>query len=197
MDFSKLKNKLLILLCIFVVLFPFALITRVFADYEDLTPTLVNDLSINQNGNFFISNPGRYVGYIQLEKGYKYRLFNNNQTSSLSVAVSSAVPSLNGTYEYLTFLGGQQEYFYIPTNNEYLYIDFSQNVSNTAMTVSREKLTDMGGAVQELASVVGPSAIWDIFDISINYIVIVVLFAFGAFLIFTIIRKISKGKGGV
>lgn len=55
----------------------------------------------------------------------------------------------------------------------------------------------MESSIDGLINNVGIDNIWNIFDISINYIVVVVLVVFGLYIIFRVIRKISRGKEGL
>lgn len=201
MDFSKLKNKLLILLCVFVVLFPFCLVSFSFADTEDPIIDIKNDTTMSQDGT--LKNVTGFTTYfLTIEDGYYYDIL---------LTSSGTTPSDNGirigytnsqdygadVYNYAIVNGS---YHVIINSNDfdYFYFDFGNLAYgvSTSYTINKYKLSNMNNAVDNLVENVGPNAIWSIFDISINYIFIVVLAAFGIFIIGLVIRKITKGKEG-
>lgn len=192
MDFSKLKNKLLILLCVFIVLFPFWCIRGLCADAEEVTFSTVSNLIILNNTNAFTTNTSNSVGYFQLEKGYKYTI-TNNSSNFRALAISSDIPVLNGTYTYLYTLPSEDSYNYVATNNDYLYFDFS---NSTNVVITREKLDSMNSAVGDLVSNVGTNQIWQVFESAIPYISAVAIFVFGFVIITYLYLKLSNGKGG-
>lgn len=190
MDFSKLRNKIYIIFLLFVFLFPFFCITGFCTETEDVEFEVVSNLAMFSSSNYFQANSGYSVGYIELDNNYIYHItFNTDH----AIAYSDNIPAVNiPYYDYSVINSGTTLDLY-PTH-QYIYFDFSRT---TDVTITRTPLTSMNSAVNSLVDNVGVNNLWNIFDSSINYIVIVVLFAFGCFLIFTIIRKISKGKGDV
>lgn len=76
-------------------------------------------------------------------------------------------------------------------SNDYNYLFFN-NVDWGYLT--REKIANMDGAIGDLVSNVGPQQLWSVFESGIDFIGIVVLVAFGLFLIVLLIKKLSKGK---
>lgn len=197
MAYSKIKKILFILLCCFILIFPFWCVRGLCAEVEDVEVSTVNGIAINSNSNVFIeSSSARSVGYVLCDPDYIYYIYcPSDFTSSRNVATSSDVPTLNGTYNYLGEIAPGDTYTFRPTQNQYIYLDWS--IHNGSIVVTRSKVESMNGAVDDLVNNVGIASIWNIFDISINYIVIVVLVAFGLFIIFRIIRKVSKGKEGL
>lgn len=192
MDFSKLKNKLLILLCFFVVIFPFCCVAGLCADTESVTGQKINGVTINSNNNYFTENTNTFVMCFEIQKGYKYT-FTNNAGVSRDIVFSHDLPAVNVTYDFIKSLPNGESYSFIVNDDTYFYISGTSG----SYIVTREKLSSMTGAVSDLVSNVGVDNIWNIFDISINYIVVVVLFVFGCYIIFRIIKKVSRGKEGL
>lgn len=191
MDFSKLKNKLLILLCVFVVLFPFWCVRGLCADTETVTGERINGVAIYPNNNYFVENNSTFVICFQIEKGYKYTLTNVAGVSR-DIVFSHDLPSPNVVYDFIKSLPNGESYSFILDDNSYFYISGTSG----SYQMTREKLSSMNGAVSDLVDNVGFDSIWNIFDISIKYILVVVVFAFGVFIIFKIIKMNSKGKQG-
>lgn len=194
MVYSKIKKILLILLCCFVVVFPFCCVAGLCAeDEETVERNTVTGLNMSLDRNYFTTG-SQTIAYYSIEPGYIYHIYNNSETFNLLVSFSSDVPANNVVYYDVFNLLKGTSYSFISTDNDYLYIDIQ---NNSAVTVTREKMTSMNGAINDLVENVGVNSIWNIFDISINYIVIVVLVAFGIFIITRIVKKISKGKEGL
>lgn len=195
MAYSKIKKISFILLCCFVLIFPFWCVKGLCAEIENVDFNIVDGISITSNSNAFISNSNGHIGYFQTEKGYIYYIKNNLTNNGLNLATSDDIPSLNVPYNYIMLLSAGDTYTYV--GDGLLYFDFGTNTNGSAITVTREKINNQEGTINELVSNVGPNAIWGIFEIAIDYIWVVVLVAFGIFLISVIIRKLSKGKGGM
>lgn len=192
MAYSKTKKILFILLCLFVILFPFWCVRGLCAETENVEYDIVNNLSIYYTRNYFNTSTVSNTGYFELEKGYIYYI--TKTTGSCSLATSNDIPDVNVLYDYIGELNSPDTFSYISDNsNVYLYFCFSNDAN---VIVTREKIQGQVSAVQDLVDNVGINSIWSIFDISINYIVIVVVFALGCFIIFKLIKKVSKGKEG-
>lgn len=193
MDFSKFKNRLLILLCCFVVIFPFWCIKGLCA--EDVSFSTVNGIFIDPSRNYFqtTSTSGLGTGYFEIENGYIYTI-KNTSSFNRNIAMSNSIPAVNVTYQFITTLEPNESYSFISTGVSYLYFDFS---GTSGISIEREEVEGMNNAVNGLVNNVGINNLWNIFDTSINYIVIVILFAFGFFIIVALIKKLRKGKGGI
>ena len=113
--------------------------------------------------------------------------FSNSLNANSEVFNYSYYPSAT---TYSTVIDG--------TTSNYLFFDVSSKDSVTLnYTILKVSSDGYSNAVTNLVDNVGISSIWNIFDISINYIVVVVLFAFGCYIIFRIIKKVSRGKEGL
>ena len=193
----KIKNKLLIILCIFVVIMPFWLVKGLCAEIEELTPTTASNLKISPSSNIFESVSTGSVSYIEMEVGYIYYITfdSDSVTSDRQIAISSDVPALNGVYTYLGSISNGNTFTYRPTQNSYFLCSYPTNVN--AVTFTREKITSMDGAINDLVENVGANNLWSIFENAVQYIWVVVVAGFGFFIIRIIIKKLSKGKGGM
>lgn len=159
-------------------------------EVENVESTQVSGLAITSNNNYFTSTSSHSVRYITLEKGYIYHFTNNSTQYPQSVCFSYDVPSVNVPYyDYRAVPVGESFSF---VSNDYDYFYFAGQDTN--MVVTREKIANMDGAVGDLVSNVGVNQLWSVFENGIDFIGIVVLVAFGLFLIVLLIKKLSKGK---
>lgn len=195
MVYSKIKKICFILLCCIVIIFPFWCVRGLCAELEEVEVISINGISVNPNRNYF-GTASQNLGYFQMEMGYVYHVFfTGSATTPRNLAVSSELPVLNGTYTFLTTLNNGETYDYIPVSSQYLYFSYYQQYEG--VTVTREKLQGQQSAVNDLVENVGTGNLWSIFEIAIDYIWVVVLVAFGIFIITRIIKKLSKSKGGM
>lgn len=197
MDLSKLKRILFILLCLFIVLFPFWCVRGLCAEIEDLNFDIVSGIRIRNDTNYFVSADSYNVGYLQVEKGYIYHIHKVSGTVAAPIAFCNTTPAVNVTYDYVTSVNLDETYSFIPNNNDILIVSFNTNTTGSTIQISREKLTNMDGTINELVNNVGTGNLWSIFEIAVQYIWVVVLVAFGIFIITRIIKKVSKAKGGM
>lgn len=193
MAYSKIKKILFILLCMFVLLFPFWCVRGLCAEVESVDVTTAN-LSINSSRNYFISSETGTVGYFNIEKGYIYHITNNSATSERLVVLSQNSPAVNVEYTILTSIPIGSSFDYIANQDTTMYISYG---ASSQSTITREKVASMDGVVGDLVENVGIQSLWNTFNDSVPFISIVVLFAFGLFIIIALIRKLRKGKGGI
>lgn len=161
------------------------------SEEEDVEIHVANNLGISTNQNYFNYNDTYNIGYVEIEKGYIYTFYNNLPGYDVICAFSYDVPAVNVVY-YDTFTTDRNSsYSFISDDYDYMFFDFQQNY---VLRVTRKKIVGYDTAVSELVDNVGISQVWDIFDTSIGFVVVVVLAAFGIFLVVIAIRKIQKGK---
>ncbi len=197
MDFSKLKKISFILLILFIVLFPFWCVRGLCVEPETVDYTVVNNLTASPYSNAFAYSENIAVIYFYAEKGYIYHITVDNNQYTRACVVSSAVPAVSVPYNLLQRVTPNEHFEYDYYTYDDTYISVNGLDADKLTTVTRTKIPGMDSAVSDLVNNVGINSIWNIFDISINYIIVVVLFAFGCYIIFRIIRKISKGKEGL
>lgn len=195
------KNKLLICLSIFVVLLPFYLITFVYADSGYVDYTTIENAVINSSKTIVQNND------------YNVIYFPVNSDNQYTVHISHLDSMAPGNYRYgftsstnVDFGLILDTYAQIFTETNEISFDLPSGYNGYFCVVSSGANTsfdvtytsdNMSNAVNGLVDNVGINNIWGIFDISINYIVIAVLVAFGIYIVFRFIRKISKGKEGL
>lgn len=160
---------------------------------EELSFTSAGNIMIDPNNNYFTSSQYEITGYLLMEKGYIYHVFVPDSFSlPRNVAVSNVAPAVNVRYEFLSTIQPGGSYNYICDNDQYLY--FSLSSYNDGVVVTREKVENMNGAIGDLVSNVGVNQLWSVFESGIDFAGVVVLVAFGLFLIVLLIKKLSKGK---
>lgn len=166
------------------------------SELEEVDFSIVNGIRIRTDTNYFSSGDGSsYVGYLELEKGYIYHISKvNSGTSYAQVALCNNTPALNVPYNFLTAIAPGQSYSYIPSNDDYLIISFNTNSDGSTINVTREKIDSYEGAVSDLVDNVGVNQVWEVFGNGVDFIGVVVLVAFGLFLVVLAIKKVSKGK---
>lgn len=184
------KNKLLIILCVFVVITPFWLVKGFCVEVENVNFVPVYNLAMNPSYNYFFSG-NHIICYVALEKGYIYHVQNTTETFQDYIAFSNDIAALNVPYYDFKSIGPGETFNFIADSYDYVYLNTMDRFH-----VTREKVPGFDSAVGDLVSNVGISQFWDTFDIGINYIVIAVVVALGLFIIFSLIRKLTKGKEG-
>lgn len=190
------KFAFVVTLCIATLFSFFSCVSCYASDSESVSYDIVSGIYIAPNSNYFVTNTSASTGYFQLEKGYIYTITCSTNTANLRLATSNEIPEANGTYNYLTTIGSSSDtysYSYIVNDsNSYLYFDFSW--ATTGINVTREKIANYEGAVTDLVDNVGVNQIWSVFEDGTSFIGVVVLVAFGLFLVVLAINKVSKGK---
>lgn len=201
MDFSKIKKISFILLILFILLFPFWCVKGFCSENTEIDGTIINGLALGSNDyNGVLHSGSSNVIYFPVESGKKYNIvFDEGLTSGANryIFQSPDIPAVGVSYNFIAELNAGNSFTYV-ANDEYLAIfSLSANVDLLNLIKVYELPSGMSDSVDSLVSNVGIDSIWNIFDISINYIVVVVLFAFGCYIIFRIIKKISRGKEGL
>lgn len=191
------KLALLIILA-FLTIFGIMGCIEAYADSEEVVNYNVsNDIVALPSQNYFSSRSGASVGYVSAEVGYIYTI-TNNTNFDFYLFNSDNAPTVNGVYEVIGSIPARGSYSLRVVDDTYIYIatsaanygfDYDYNLPMT-----RLKIGSMDGSVNDLVENVGVNQIWNIFDISVEYIVIAVAVAFGIFLIVLAIRKVTKGK---
>lgn len=158
------------------------------SEVEDVTTTKINGLLLSTDYNYYTNNNGSSVTYFYAEKGYIYHIFLDMTYGRIS-ATSSAQPALNVPYTLLHTFGGGETYNYIPTDSCYVGLGTSDS-----WHVTRERIPGQESAVDDLVNNVGVNQMWGVFENGIDFVGVVVLVAFGLFLVVLAIKKVSKGK---
>ena len=164
------------------------------SETESVNLDTIQNVVAVANSNAFVSTSGNSSLYFLAEKGYRYNInvVNSFQNSRL-VVTSSAMPSVNVEYNILYYLQNEGDNYVFNSYSDQ-YITISSNVPSGYIVVTRERIENMNGAIGDLVSNVGPQQLWGVFESGIDFIGVVVLVAFGLFLIVLLIKKLSKGK---
>lgn len=160
------------------------------AEPEDVSLQFASNICINPFSNYFISgavsNQGTY--YFVTEPGY---IYNFTFGGERYLASFDGTPELMKPYNYIGTFSSGNTYSYLSTYSTTLCLGFS-NYSNN-VTVTRERVTNMGGVVNILSDDVGTNQFWNIFTLAIPFILIVVIVVLGFFIIRRLLKKDSKG----
>lgn len=159
---------------------------------EDVDFSIVQGIWSNSNQNYFSVNTDIRQGYVQLEKGYIYTFHNLGSTDS-SFCFCNDAPAVNVVYYNYTSVTGGNDYSFV-VNDDFNYLVFSVNNPNTNRILTRHKIASQENAVDDLVNNVGVNQLWGVFEGGINFVGVIVLVAFGLFLVFLLIKKLSKGK---
>lgn len=190
MDFY---DKLVISITIVIVTIFCVFNTFCFASSIGPVPySILNDASFVYTDDI-VPLTGFTVYYIPLIVDHSYTI--NFQVSSGGGAryrafffdnVDFGSQKYNGAFigSGFTFVAdGTYDYFAFCSNSEFSKLEFIDNTDDGQTT-----------AVKKLSSYVGIDTLWNVFEISVPYIVVVVLVGFGSYLIFHNIKEISKGR---
>lgn len=189
-------DKLVISITFVIVTFICIFNTFCFASTQ-VSGTEVSNLSISYpavpNGTFSYFEGAKGICF-EVVPGHSYEFTCNVTTSRVFSDVfpsdgehfvgSLYYPSVGTTYKFTA-------------DSSYVYIYFS-NQSGTvdSQTVFLIDVTPVGltYAINELVQNVGISNIWNTFDIALPFVLVVVVISFGFYIIFTMIKKFSKGN---
>lgn len=199
---DKIDKLFICLLLIFICLFEFCN-TFVFADFlgQYCEWELVPNLAVNFDSNNFysIDNENSVVSYYQLVPGNEY-VFYNTSSSNCTLRLCSEVPRDLLPFRNFVEVSANSSYSFVAGDNSYIYITTFTKNGGTELILNNRFLYDVTSAfdnsIGSLVDNVGVSQLWGIFDISVNYIVVVVLFVIGVYIIFSFIKKGSRGKSG-
>lgn len=191
-----------------IILITFAIFSISSCFATSLSGWVENNLSF-QNGVLVSSS--NYKGwYIKLEEysNYTFTAVENFFPSNpgfdvvINLVKCSSEPSEGVSAELITSVSLKYDEtinFNLTTQkgDYWLLVTFDGAYFNLATidSFTLVKNQSMSSAIQVLANNLTPSDLWDKFKIAVPYISVVVLVSFGFFLIFHIVRNISKGRG--
>lgn len=188
---DKIDKIVISLIFVFSTFFSVFTIFSDASESENVSFDVINDVEIDLNGIVKSNFSGSSIGYIELEKGYIYTI-TPPKNWSLHFYLSNDVPNLGVSCVKLGNIRNDSFEYVCNSFSQYLFLDFQW--SNPNILISRRPIPGFSGAVDDLVSNVSPSALWKTFNLSIPYILVVVLVAFGIYLITHSIREISKGR---
>lgn len=182
---------LIIFFTIFVVLNTFSFGAEVPSDfykidYVDVYKNLVfdyNGLVKTSNANIYKYKLKNGNNYILLNGSYFYNyVLSNTDDISLDYVFKDKVSTVNSS--------DSQIYIYNSDNFDYLYITFYPD-NFVHVYTNANGMTD---AISSMIDFVSFDDFWSVFKFAIPYILVVVYFVFGIYLITHAIREISKGR---
>lgn len=150
-------------------------------------------LGTNQSTGFLISVPTNYGFYFRAYKGVSYNLVNNSPTVSYVVCRLSDIPDVGVSFSDRVVVYPSQSLKLELSNDTNLYIYCLQTSLVPDITVTSDIDNYMLFSMDRLGDITF-SGLWDTFNKCIPYILVVVLVAFGIYLITHAIREISKGR---
>lgn len=184
--------SLIVFFTIFVVLNTFSFGAEVPSDfykldyfdvYKDLIFDYTGLVKTSNNANIYKYKLKNGNNYILLNGSYFYNyVLTNTDDISLDYVFTDKVSTVESS--------GSQIYIYNSDNFDYLYITFYEDNFVDVYT-NANGMTD---AISSMIDFVSVDAFWSVFNKAIPYILIVVLVAFGIYLITHAIREISKGR---
>lgn len=154
-----------------------------------------NIIADDTTNTFVSSSDGSCIGFFA-EKGYRYTIKAVDDFSFSRIIVSSSSePAIGVSLDvlFITLLNSGDYFSY--SANEDVYITISKNVASNKLVVERELLSGLDKTIEKLVDNVGLQSLWSVFNTSVPYVLVVVVVAFGIYLIFRMIKGLSKGKG--
>lgn len=171
-------------------------ITSCFAvEPESVEVIGLSGLRISPSANYYQSSTNTGIAYFPTERGYIYHITCKPSNYNRPSCYSSAFPEVNVPYTLLYSFspsgGGPDSFDYYCSQDGYIGINGQEP---NIIYVTREKVQNQEGAINDLVANVGPQQLWSVFESGIDFIGVVVLVAFGIFLIVLLIKKLSRGK---
>lgn len=200
MDFSKFKNKFLIVLCITFLFLPFYLITFTYAS-QNITGIVLDGIGYTQSYNtgdvVILTNVSNARGiYFPVKAGYSYVLTGDFiDTQYYRMFTTEVTPAFNVSAVGMYLGYTPNNYTFTATSDGYLFIWNYER----AMTNDNTSFTTLGGMTDTVSSLVdnvGISQFWDTFSNAIPMISVCAFFIFGFVIITYLYLKLSKGKAG-
>lgn len=132
---------------------------------------------------FYISDPGKYI--INSDVQSTVGSYRTDETPANGVTTTSQ-PSLTLTPS------SQNKTFIVNEPGYYLFYSSDNEYSISSISITRD--SSFTYVISSLSDQVGISNIWNTFEYSIPYVSVVLLAAFGFYLIFHNIKELSKGR---
>lgn len=187
------KFAFVVTLCIATLFSFFSCVCCYAIESESVQPIIANGIAI-QNANYFVAVDNRYTAYFEYEKGYIYHITNVGN-SNINIVISNQLPAVNVPFNVIERgFPPNSTYSYIGNGGEYVYICMNSDSTGGNISITREKIPGQESAVDDLVNNVGVNQMWSVFEDGISFVGVVVLVAFGLFLVVLAIKKVSKGK---
>lgn len=162
--------------------------------YYFVPPSGVVNVTFNWSNDHLFGYSGTSSTYYSLDNA-EYIIINGD-TRSFQFCFTKEFPANNVPIFGMKNLNLNGSEVINVRDTDYKYLLVTNTVSSSDFSVYKYS-TGLSGVSNQLADEIGPGALWDIFDTSIPYILVVVLVGFGIYLIFRMIKGLSKGKGRI
>lgn len=143
-----------------------------------------------ERGDFISTGPNANGYYFPVVSGHTYNISVSSNQSR--ICYTKEKPALNVEVFDFDNIGNFKEFTIQPGEDGYLFL-FIYNYGEFSINVV-DMSVGFNGVVSGLVVDVGISFLWDIFNKSIPYILVVVLISFGIYLVSHAIKEISKGR---
>lgn len=183
------------------------IISLAFVTFASEPSSVIDKATINTSGVISSASADIFKVYcFELDEDSNYTIqidFNYSSSDNLEVlyGYSDVIPGIGVSLSNRTSIravSGDVVSFDVSTGSGYFCICISPNrddvVNFNSDFVTITKRVGFDGAIVDLAQNVGPSSLWEQFQFSLPFVLFVVLFGFGCFIIFGLIKKNSRGK---
>lgn len=138
---------------------------------------------------------GRYLSYVPVSSGTNYTIYNDTDVLIYAVAIADKMEY--GTK--ITFVSniepGSQYTFQASDDLKYSSLFFYTNNGTTANPRVVLNSSSFSDSIIALTGVVNPFSFWSVFEDSIPYVLLVLVFSLGLYFIIKMLKGLSKGKG--
>lgn len=151
--------------------------------------------AVFSNGTIVSSSRNRVGGYIQCKKGHTYSV-NFEGFPGLNYAFTDVLPDFGVSYYGSSYKTSSFEFvadkdFFVCYSG---FLDIEDGDINDYVTIVDDTPGGMLGAVTILTNYFSLYSLWGVFVSALPFILLVVLVAFGIYLISHAIKEVSKGR---
>lgn len=187
--------SLIVFFTIFVVLNTFAISSSQVILYDTNSIVCIPGSSTILQSNY--NRPGSYFSVIPGHT-YKITISSIERPYDICCCLTSSVPTVGveaNDVKYLqsftyVFTAGSDDYFFLVNT----FIDDVNYLLSDNLVVEDITTSEFSASINLLSDFVSVANIWSVFNNSIPYILVIILVAFGIYLISHAIREISKGR---
>lgn len=181
---------------IFVVVTIVSICNCCFADEgsEEVYFSSVEGVFISGTDHTLKTSSTATLYYIELDENYIYHI-SITASAGYRLGFSNSIDLGTQVYNYQASGSGKDIEMTVDASTmNYLFFDISSDVPFTTYTITKTLKTGFSTSVDSLVQNVGVNQLWGVFENGIDFVGVVVLCAFGFFLVFLLIKKLTKGK---
>lgn len=195
MGYFKLdKLDKIVISLIFIVVSMFSIFNCFCFATEEISGVEISNVSpsFSSDNPVFVNRPGANAVYFNVIPGHKYAYYFDYQTS---FCYSYDEPSIGVNYYDIIYPNSSPYEFVAEADYLFLFVGSSSNPVNLE-TVRLVDITPSGFAsvIGNLSLNVGLSQLWNVFETSIPWILVVVLFVFGWWFFSHWVKELGKGR---